>query len=120
VLTREPHLAATGLTPDETRIFLDGLAALMLPVETHFLWRPQLTDPSDEMVLGAAVNGGAERIVTFNVAIAEKAAALRTAAYFRERTARADLPAFDRVLAKAGSEPPRVGDEKPSHQGHHR
>ncbi len=54
-----------------------------------------------------------------NVAIAEKAAALRTAAYFRERTARADLPAFDRILAKAGSEPPRIGDERPSARGHH-
>ena len=46
-----------------------------------------------------------------NVAVAEKAAALRTAAYFRERAARADLAEFDRVLAKAGTEPPRPGDE---------
>ncbi len=50
----------------------------------------------------------------FDVAIAEKAAVLRTAAYFRERSARADLPGFDRILAKAGREPPRVGDESPS------
>ena len=46
-----------------------------------------------------------------NVAVAEKAAALRTEAYFRERAARADLAEFDRVLAKAGTEPPRPGDE---------
>jgi len=45
-----------------------------------------------------------------NVAVAEKAAALRTEAYFRERAARADLAEFDRVLAKAGTEPPRPGD----------
>jgi predicted nucleic acid-binding protein len=30
------------------------------------LWRPQLRDPSDELVLEAAVNGRANAIVTFN------------------------------------------------------
>ncbi|MFP4077084.1 MAG: putative toxin-antitoxin system toxin component, PIN family [Halochromatium sp.] len=68
VLMREEQLAATRLTTSELASFLDGLAALMVPVETHFLWRPQLSDPNDEMVLEAAVNGRAERIVTFNVA----------------------------------------------------
>jgi len=46
-----------------------------------------------------------------NVAVAEKLAALRTAQYFQERAARADLAAFDRLLARAGDEPPRPGDE---------
>jgi hypothetical protein len=46
-----------------------------------------------------------------NVAVAEKLAALRTARYFRERAARADLEAFDRLLATAGEESPRPGDE---------
>ena len=36
------------------------------PVETHFMWRPQLRDPADELVLEAAVNGRAEALVTFN------------------------------------------------------
>jgi predicted nucleic acid-binding protein len=36
-------------------------------VKTHFLWRPQLRDPNDEMVLEAAVNGRADLLVTFNV-----------------------------------------------------
>ena len=49
-----------------------------------------------------------------NVAVAEKTAALRTEAYFRERAGRADLDEFDRILAKAGSEPPRPGDEPPN------
>jgi predicted nucleic acid-binding protein len=31
-----------------------------------FLWRPQLRDPGDELVLEAAVNGGVDAIVTFN------------------------------------------------------
>ena len=37
------------------------------PVKTHFLWRPQLRDPGDEMVLEAAVNGRADALVTFNL-----------------------------------------------------
>jgi len=36
-------------------------------VEVHFLWRPQLRDVSDEMVLERAINGRADAIVTFNV-----------------------------------------------------
>lgn len=46
-----------------------------------------------------------------NVAVAEKLAALRTAEFFHERVARADLAAFDRLLTRAGNEPPRPGDE---------
>jgi predicted nucleic acid-binding protein len=37
------------------------------PVEVHFLWRPQLGDPDDEIVLEAAVNGRSHVIVTHNV-----------------------------------------------------
>jgi predicted nucleic acid-binding protein len=47
--------------------FLDAVVAMAEPVKTHFLWRPQLHDPNDEMVLEAAVNGGAVALVTFNV-----------------------------------------------------
>ena len=32
----------------------------------RFLWRPQLRDPGDELVLEAAVNGRADAIATFN------------------------------------------------------
>ena len=48
-----------------------------------------------------------------NVAVAEKVAALRTARYFQERAARANLAVFDQLLARAGEEPPRPGDELP-------
>jgi predicted nucleic acid-binding protein len=44
----------------------DAVLAMVEPVETHFLWRPQLRDPTDELVLEAAVNGQAAAIVTFN------------------------------------------------------
>ena len=45
----------------------EGEIFLQSPVETHFLWRPRLRDPADEMVLEAAVNGQANAIVTFNL-----------------------------------------------------
>lgn len=45
------------------------------------------------------------------MAVAEKLAALRTESYFRERSEKGDLSAFWKVLDKAGSEPPRPGDE---------
>jgi predicted nucleic acid-binding protein len=43
------------------------VVAMADPVKTHFLWRPQLRNPSDEMVLETAVNGRADALVTFNV-----------------------------------------------------
>ena len=38
----------------------------MEPVDIWFLWRPQLRDPGDELVLEAAVNGQVDALVTFN------------------------------------------------------
>lgn len=46
--------------------FLDGLAILVEPVNMSYLWRPQLRDPKDEMVLETALNGRADALVTFN------------------------------------------------------
>ncbi len=34
---------------------------------THYQWRPQLRDPADEMVLGAAANARAGALVTYNL-----------------------------------------------------
>ena len=67
VLMRPEQRQVTGMSVEEVGFFLDGLAALLLPVVPYFLWRPLLRDPDDEMVLDAAVNGHAEAIVTFNV-----------------------------------------------------
>lgn len=61
------HRLAAQLTPAEVELFIDAVIALAEPIETHFLWRPQLRDPADELVLEAAINGRAEALVTFNV-----------------------------------------------------
>jgi predicted nucleic acid-binding protein len=67
VLKRPEHLAAAGAMRGDIDAILDALAARGLPVTPNFSWRPMLSDPGDEMVLEAAVNGQAELIVTFNL-----------------------------------------------------
>lgn len=67
VLTRPEQFDKTGLTVEKTNIILDALAAVVEPVALRFLWRPQLKDPGDEMVLETAVNGHADCVATFNV-----------------------------------------------------
>ena len=67
ICRRPEHVLAAGLTMTDVGVFLDAFLAMAEPVETHFLWRPQLRDPKDELVLEAAANGRAEAIVTFNV-----------------------------------------------------
>jgi putative PIN family toxin of toxin-antitoxin system len=66
VLTRPDHLLASGLTERQANKFLDYLAILAEPVKLHYLWRPQLGDVADDMVLETAINGRANCIVTFN------------------------------------------------------
>ena len=61
------HWTAAGMSQKQADIFINGIAALVLPVKTHYLWRPMLRDPNDEMVLEVAVNGRADAIVTFNL-----------------------------------------------------
>ena len=67
VCRRSEHREESGLSGQQVEIFLDAIIAMGEPVRTHFLWRPQLRDPNDEMVLEAAVNGRADALVTFNV-----------------------------------------------------
>jgi putative PIN family toxin of toxin-antitoxin system len=66
VLTREEHLLACASSLEQMDRRVRSLIALCEPIYRAYRWRPQLRDPADEMVLGAAVNGGAELLVTFN------------------------------------------------------
>jgi len=66
VCRKQEHRIAAGLSDRQVDVFLDASLAMSEPIETHFLWRPQLRDPNDEMVLEAAVNGHADALVTFN------------------------------------------------------
>ena len=46
-------------------------------------------------------------------AVAEKLAAMNTAAFFAERRERADFKAFDRLMQRKGGEPPQSDDVIP-------
>lgn len=63
VLTRPENLL--GREPSSTRSYLDFLAAGH-PQEIHYLWRPALPDPDDDMLLELAIAAGCRYIVTFN------------------------------------------------------
>ncbi len=67
VLKRAEQRRVHGLTLDEIDRFLAALASAAEPVEIQFRWRPQMSDPGDEMVLETAVNGRADALVTHNV-----------------------------------------------------
>lgn len=67
VCFRPEHVKAAGLDTHQVGVFLNGLARIVEPVEVHFLWRPQLRDPADELVLEAAVNASAQTLLTFNL-----------------------------------------------------
>jgi predicted nucleic acid-binding protein len=64
---RAEQRLATGMAKEDVTAFLAALASAAEPVNVHFMWRPQLADPADELVLEAAVNGRTSVIVTHNV-----------------------------------------------------
>ena len=60
---------ATGVPFDENDIgkYLNYVCSVSDCRKVHFLWRPYLRHPKDDMVLEAAVSGQCEYIVTFNL-----------------------------------------------------
>jgi predicted nucleic acid-binding protein len=75
---------------DDVAGFLSAFASAAEPVDVHFLWRPRLSDPDDELVLECALNGRAQALITHNVrdfkpAIDELGVAVMTPAAFLKR-----------------------------------
>jgi putative PIN family toxin of toxin-antitoxin system len=66
VLKRPSQMAGTGLTESTVDQVLAALASAAEPVDVHYRGRPQLSDPGDELVFEAAVNGRADALVTYN------------------------------------------------------
>ena len=75
VLKRPEQRLAHGLGLRDIDHFLAALASGCEAVEVSFQWRPQLSDPNDEMVLETAVNGRADALITHNVRDFAKGAA---------------------------------------------
>jgi len=66
VLTRAENLPP-GRTAEDARRFVRYLANQSHLQEIHFLWRPFLRDPDDDMAMELAFAAGCHHIVTHNV-----------------------------------------------------
>ena len=67
VCLRAEYTELAGLTQKDALSFVDAVVAMADPVAFYYCWRPQLRDPSDEMVLEAAFNAKADALLTFNL-----------------------------------------------------
>jgi putative PIN family toxin of toxin-antitoxin system len=67
VLTRPAVLGMIGIDGLAVLSVLDELAGLSVPVALDYRWRPVAADPDDDMVIEAAINGGADVIASFSV-----------------------------------------------------
>ena len=65
VLTRPANLLP-GLTAEDALRFVRYLAGQSHLQEIHFLWRPFLADPNDDMLLELAFAAGCQHIITHN------------------------------------------------------
>ena len=67
VLKRPEQLLPMGLDEVDIDTILDMIAENAKAVRLHYLWRPMLRDPSDDMVGELAVAGSAKILVTLNI-----------------------------------------------------
>lgn len=67
VLKRPEQMSVHGLSELQVDQLLAGFLSIAEPIDVHFRWRPQLSDPKDELVLEAAVNGRAQVMLTHNL-----------------------------------------------------
>jgi len=66
VLTRTENIPP-GLTVGSVQGYLRYLVSVAHLQAIHFLWRPYLPDPNDDMVLELAVAAGCRHVVTHNM-----------------------------------------------------
>lgn len=66
VLTRPEHLPP-GLRVEDVLAFLRYLTSIAHLQDVHYLWRPFLRDPDDDMVLECAVASGSQYLITHNI-----------------------------------------------------
>ncbi len=62
---RRPGLLP-GLVPQDINDFLDFYLSQSIECRIHFLWRPHLPDPKDDLLLELALAGNAPFIITHN------------------------------------------------------
>lgn len=71
VLEYEDVLGRPGALPHLSRKeigdFIDWWVSRSSTHSVHFLWRPVLPDPKDDMLLEAAIAAGAKHIVSYNL-----------------------------------------------------
>lgn len=66
VLTRPEHMPE-GVGVNNVIGYLRYLASIAHLQDVHFLWRPFLRDPNDDMLVECAVSSGSRYIVTHNL-----------------------------------------------------
>ena len=67
VMSWPQHLLRARASLLDVGLLLDAVVRQGELTSISYLWRPQLRDPGDEMVSETAVNGRADRILTFNL-----------------------------------------------------
>ncbi|MBX3061889.1 MAG: putative toxin-antitoxin system toxin component, PIN family [Anaerolineae bacterium] len=55
------------LSEADVDLALDFICGSGIQRQVHYLWRPYLSDPKDDMVLELAANSGGDYIITYNI-----------------------------------------------------
>jgi putative PIN family toxin of toxin-antitoxin system len=67
VFLRPQNRARMGqFSEEDLSAFIDDICYISSHQEIYFLWRPQIKDAKDDMVLELAVNAHADYLITFN------------------------------------------------------